>query len=253
MIIRQQQMDSFEQDGVRRFEDEMLAHLKSVSARHCEVIGDEKVRTAIRLGLENSKKYGFDTRGPVRFFIELMFMFGGYFDTDVQYPWASEALNSPDYPQQMFRADHLHGKMLEYLNAVSGPGDVYAKRAMRETVRLVSEAPAHAALGRSELLSRLPQVYPEKCAWLGAGRLGDVIDGGMDVARANGITAARGLGLFALLAFAMGHRFAGDPLYPWIANTLQNPLITDANARAEVVEKKSLLYLNRVLEYLERA
>ncbi len=252
MIIRQQQMDSFEQDGLRRFEDEMLAHMKSVSARHCEVIGDGMVRAAIRLGLENSKKYGFDTRGPVRFFIELMFMFGGYFDTDLQHAWASEALNNTDYPQQMFRADYLHGKMVEYLNAVSGPDHIYAKRAMRETVRLVSEAPADAALGRSELLSRLPRVYPEKCAWLGDARLGAVIDGGMDVARANGITSERGLGLFALLAFALGHRFAEDPLYPWVANTLKNPLIADPNARAENLEKKSLLYLDRVIQYLER-
>jgi hypothetical protein len=252
MIIRQAQVDSFNEDASQRFEDDMVEHLKSVYPRYCETIGDEAVRTVIRLGLVNSKKHDFTLRGPVRFFIELMFMFGSYFDSDVQHPWVREALRSQDYPEEMFRADYLHQKMMEYLNAVSGPDHAYAKRALRETRRMAADVTSKTSDVRNELLSRLMRVYPEKCEWLGTKRLAAAIDGGLAVAQENLITSARGAGLLGLLAFVLGHRFAEDPLYPCISKTLRNPLIANPNARAESLEKQCLLHLDGLLKDPDR-
>lgn len=102
------------------------------------------------------------------------------------------------------------------------------------------------------MLSRLARVYPEKCEWLGAKRLGAVIDDGLTVARDNLITSARGAALLGVLAFALGHRFAEDPLYPCISDTLRNPLIANPNARAEKLEKQCVLYLDGLLKYLDK-
>jgi hypothetical protein len=251
--IRTAQFERFEEEGTRRFENELVEHLKTFANRHCKVIGDEGVRQVIRLGFESSKRYGFSMQGPMRFFIELMFMFGGYFDTDVQHPWAAEALADPLVEGELFRADALHQKMEDYLRVVSGPENAFAKSALRETRRLAAAPPPTSTNDlRDELMARMEKVYPEKCAWLGESRLGAVIDGGIGVATIQGVTSTTGLSLFAVLAFALGHRFADDPLFPWIAATLNHTTMTDPNTRAERLQEKALLYLDRVLAYLEK-
>ena len=47
--------------------------------------------------------------------------------------------------------------------------------------------------------------------------------------------------------FAFGHGCCEDPLYPWIARTLTDEKITDAEARAKRLEKKAITWLDHVL------
>ena len=47
-------------------------------------------------------------------------LFGSAFDTDPQFPWAAEILQSADH--QMFRAELLHEKANEYLERSPRPG-----------------------------------------------------------------------------------------------------------------------------------
>ena len=231
----------------------MVAHLNNFAQRHCEVIGEDGVRQVIRLGFENSERYGFTMQGPMRFFIELMFMFGSYFDTDAQHPWAAEALNDPILTGELFRADSLHERMTDYLNNIAGPDNIYTKKALHETRRMASETLTSTGIDLyGELMPRVERVYPEKCAWLGKDRLSAVLEGGLSIAQTESVTSASGLRLFAVLAFALGHRFISDPLYPWIAATMNHSSIEDPNVRAEKLQAKTLLYLDRVLTYLEK-
>ena len=89
--IRQEQAEAFRQNALQKFEDEMVEHLQGFASGHWMVIGEKTGRLVIQLGLKNAGQYGFTNRGPVRFYIELMFMFGSYFDTDPQYPWANQS------------------------------------------------------------------------------------------------------------------------------------------------------------------
>jgi len=252
VIIRPAQFDRLAKASTERFENELVIHLNTFASRHCEVIGEEYVRQVIRLGFEKCERYSFTLQGPIRFFIELMFMFGSHFDTDVQHPWAAEGLNDKSLSVELMRGDGLHEQMTEYLSQVSGPEHTFAKKALRETRQLASEPPPTGNGGlRSQLTTRMQKIYPEKCEYLGRDRLQAVIDGGISVAQSNDVTSLDGLRLFAVLAFALGHGFANDPLYPWIAGTLNNSPIEDPNIRAEKLQQKAILYLDRVLAYLE--
>ena len=74
---------------------------------------------------------------------------------------------------------------------------------------------------------------------------------GLDTAVYAGM-ALLGTGLFVirmLLMFAFGHGCCDDPLYPWIARTLNDERITDPPARAKRLETKALTWLDHVLEY----
>src|SRR5215510_13947025 len=113
LTIRSEQADAFRQAALQKFEDEMVVHLKTSYAEHWKVMGEVAGRCVIQLGIERAKKHGFTNRGPVRFYIELMFMFGSYFDSDPQHPWASHVLNDPESVDQSVRADRLYAAMNE--------------------------------------------------------------------------------------------------------------------------------------------
>jgi len=102
LAIRTEQMKTFEQAAMRRFEDEMVEHSKDLSPRLCEVIGDEQLRVALRSAICRAMAYGFTYRGPIRLFIEMMFFCGSSFDTDPQYLRFGELLRTPG--DQMQRA-----------------------------------------------------------------------------------------------------------------------------------------------------
>ena len=96
LVIRDQQMQAFAQNAKKQFEAETVPHISRFAPRQFEILGEKTIGQIVSLGIERAEKYGFTNRGPVRFYIELMFMFGSDFDTDPQYPWAAELLGGSD-------------------------------------------------------------------------------------------------------------------------------------------------------------
>src|SRR6266581_2811571 len=130
MKIRTEQMEAFEQAALRRFEEEMVEHSKNFAPPICEVIGDEQLRVALRSAMARAGSYGFTYRGPIRLFIEMMFLCGSGFDTDPQYPAIAEVLSSP--ADQMQRAEQIHQGYLDYFERVSGPGAENVHKALKD-------------------------------------------------------------------------------------------------------------------------
>ena len=71
--FRNDQMEAFEDARLPAFENYMVQHLSEFAARHCEIIGEPGVRKVIKLGVQNSAKYGMNLRRSARLHIELMF------------------------------------------------------------------------------------------------------------------------------------------------------------------------------------
>lgn len=79
--------------------------------------------------MTRAKAYGFTNRGSIRLFIEMIFLFGSGFDTDPQYPWAATIL--ADSSEQMYRAERLYEKIIDYQEKVSGANAVNTIEALR--------------------------------------------------------------------------------------------------------------------------
>lgn len=253
LVIRNDQMQAMDEFAVRKFETELVGHIKTFAPKHSEIIEDKGVRKVVRLGMERAKeRYGFTYRGSLRFYVEMMFMFGSDFDTDFQMPWTAEALNTGDADDQMARADLLYDKMLEYLEKVSGPKDEYALEAMR---RLNRERAEDYQVSRdnfkSQVVSGLHRIYPQKAEYLGEPLINELIKRANVLAGNYSITSKEGVALFIALMFGLGHGFATDPLFPWISTTLQDESIADPNDKAERLRMKMKVYLDRALKYLE--
>jgi len=251
--IRDEQMAVFEQAALKNFEGEMVEHLKKFSPQHCEVMGEPRVRSVIQLGMARAKTYGFTNRGPVRFYLEMMFMFGTDFDTDPLLPWVGKILKKAARPDQMERADQLYGHLMEYAEKVAGPDNAYIKEALRRaSLQRFEDLPLPAGNFEKEMIARLTANYPQKCEYVGEAALRELIPLGIALARKYSVSTAAGKVFLIGLMFAQGHGFATDPQLPWIQATLNNPAITDANKRIERLYSKTMTYLRHVLASLEK-
>lgn len=253
LVIRESQMEVFKEEARRAFEDEMVAHLAEFSPPLFKAIGEEQMRKAIQFGVGRAESYGFTFRGPVRLYLELMLLFGSYFDTDPQYPWAAAILTDRDSVPQMQRAERLHEKTLDYRKKVAGPDDAYTLKALRNLWLLVQQ-PLELSSENFVPAMRLEiaRVYPQKAAYVGVEGIEALIRKGIAGARKQHFSTVRGVTLVITLMLAFGHGCGADPLYPWIGRTLKDEKITDPEARSKRLEKKALTWLDHVLAYFDK-
>jgi hypothetical protein len=244
--IRQEQTEAFRQHHLQKFEDEMVEHSKNFAPPICKVIGDEQVRVAIRSAMLRANGYGFTNRGPLRLFIEMMFLCGSSFDTDPQYAVVGRVLRSP--ADQMDRAEQIHLGYLEYLVKVSGPDAVNVRSALSELPALArTPLPFSSDDFVAGLLREMARLFPQKVAYVGEANLRTLIHEATAESQRYHFSTMRQAALLVVLMFAFGHGCTNDPLYPWISRTLRDEKIVSPVARAERLEKKALTWLEHVL------
>jgi hypothetical protein len=252
VIIRAKQIDTLRAAGQRGFEDKMLVHLAGFSPPLFKATGEAQMREAIRLGMSKAEEYGFDTRGPVQFYLEMMLLFGSHFATDPQYAWSAEILNNREVGAQMERAEMLYERTMHYRENVAGPKDEFTLQALRG-IRVWADQPL--PLSRENfipsMLQEINRIYPQKADYVGQDALEALIHEGGREALKHHFSMERGVTLVVVLMLAFGHGCASDPLYPWIARTLNDEAITDPAARAKRLETKALTWLDHVLAYFE--
>jgi hypothetical protein len=246
--IREAQMSMFRQAALRDFEDQMVEHLKAFSSKHWDVMGEQDGRRVIRLGIEQARLHGFTNRGPIRFYIELMFMFGSYFDSDPQYPWAGAALKGPDDEDQSIRAERLYTALNKYLADVFEPEREHLRGAVQKLIDARIEDLLKPGLDIEEMiLGMLRSVCPLRGEYLGEAVLRVLIQHGFGLAHTYGLATDKGMVLMVTLTLAVGHGFSNDPLYGWIVRRLNRRRWPDPDKRVDELSSKSIIYLKHIL------
>ena len=226
----------------------MVAHLANYAPKHCAVIGQHAVRTAIRLGIDRAQRYGLTNRGPVRFYLESMFMFGSDFDTDPQFSWATAILNDGLLSDQMAKANRLYEAAMTFVDEIAGPGYGHAIEALRRARRIgLDELPSPGARFVDEMMAKLERIHPQKVQHLGKDATRGLITYGEALCADLPLTPERGAGLCVAAMFAVGHGFGHDPLLPWISRTIVNPAIVSPDLRVKRLYSRIMTYLDRVL------
>ena len=245
MVIRAGQRKAFEQAARRQFEQEMVAHSKGFSPTLCEVIGDEQLLVALRSAMTRAGGYGFTYRGPIRLFIEMMFLCGSAFDTDPQYKAVGEIMRASG--DQMQRAEQIHKLVLDNLEKVSGPGAINVRKALSDLL-IFAQMPLTVSNGFvSGMLVEMHRVFPQKAAYVGDAGLKALINEGIAEARRYRFDTTRQEALLEVLKFAFGHGCIDDPLDTWIARTPKHERIIDPAAGAARLEKKAVTWLEHVV------
>ena len=251
LVMRKEQMEVFRAAAQRAFENAMVAHLVEFSPFLFQAVGEESFRVTVTQGMAQAAAYGFDQRGPVRLYLELMLLFGHRFDTDPQYPWAAAILTDRKSGTQIQRTERLYDQALAYRRAVAGPDGVLARRAL---TRLRAWAADPQALPTEALipalLADIAVIYPEKAAFVGEEALTVLLHKASEGARNQRFRTPRAIALVAALMLACGHGCGADPVYPWINRALRDEQFTDPEARARRLEEQSLAWLDHVLASL---
>ncbi len=230
----------------------MLDHAFSFAPRHCQILGRDSVLEVIHFAMRRAGRYGLTWRGPIRLYLELVFLIGADFDTDPLLPWADRILNDPSIDNQMIRAERLYNAMNEYLDRVAGPDNAHARSALLALRAALPRGMApEGKLLASTIVAGFQSVYPSKFAYAGEAALHATIGRAIEAANLRGFTSDAAHLLFSVLTFVAGHGFATDPCLPWIGRTLNNPLIADPNRRIERLMRRCSTYLDRVLVNLD--
>ncbi len=254
MLLRREQLEAFEQNASVRFEAELVRHMFEFAPELCALRGEPAIKDVVRTGIAAAERFGFVNRGPVTLFVEIMFNLGCEFTSDVQAFWAVSILNSAE-PDQQVKAARLYERSLEYRELVSGPGDEFAIAALQR-VRLfagnTAATPAAASATAAWIEDGLAAAFPQKCTFIGAEAVRVLAQEGIAAAGERSITIPEGAAVLAGLMFAFGHGILRDPLYPWVASSLNSATIADPNERLQLLRRRSLIYLDRVLENRKR-
>lgn len=218
MIIRQQQIDTFEDTGSPHFEPRAVQHLKASFPRHGAFLGDAGVIGVVRYAVEQAAQYGIAKAQNVQLFADLTLLLGRFFDSDPQLPWAAAALNDSETTCQNRRSQRLHGEAMAYLNRVRGTKNEFIDKAQE---RLLTDpvAPACGEFGPAVLM-QLQRMFPEKYLELGEAGARLLIAGGVERAARYGIETPRGRLLYIGLMYLLGAGFDRDPLFAWAGEAL---------------------------------
>ena len=251
LVIRKEQVEVMESAAAGEFEQTLFEHIKKIAPKHVDSIGDDGTREIIKGGIERAGGHGFTKRGPVRFFVEMMFLFGSEFDTDPLLPWVDGVLSNTSIQNQMERADILHEAMVDYLDRVAGKDKKYLFDSMKRFGKTGLED--HQTKGTSfdaAMHSMLKAGYPERCEYLGDDGIRALVEQGKDEARKRSINSAKGAALLTVLLFQLGHAALRDPLFPWVSQTLGDETVADPNERVKNLKQKAIKYSDHALKNL---
>ena len=281
MIIRKTQIEVLEKTAVNNFAAAMAQHCEKFSPHLTKTLNRKQLKEAVHFNIKKAETYGFDQRGPVRFFIDLAIVLGSGFDTDPQYPWITEVLNQeketdsgsentdePEvaYPQipgaekpsenqksQLQRAEDIFTKTSEYLKNVDGENNKYTL----EALQILSNQLEKDALNFQRegfdagILKLMKEIHPRKYKETGEEALRELIRQNRKKAlEIYKFRSPRAVALIVVLAFAFGHEFDIDPFLPWIAKTL-NKENMPPEEKAEELEKRAVIWLKAVLKNTE--
>ncbi|MES2163573.1 MAG: hypothetical protein V4476_20640 [Pseudomonadota bacterium] len=98
LIIRNEQLETFRLLARKRFEDDMVAHVRTSYPDQYGPWGDAGTRELVRGAVRKGAALGITARGAVAVLIELMVEVGREFELSPERQWAHAVLANPELP-----------------------------------------------------------------------------------------------------------------------------------------------------------
>ena len=255
MIIRDSQIQALGDQAFDNFVAELCGHCRDYAPDLVGTLSEEELESAVRKGIDRAAQHGFDLRGPVRFYVELMIAFGAGFDTDSQYPWAAEVLSKRDEVGQMERAGELFAASESAFESIFGKDNVHSNKALKEMlIRIRDGIKFERKRFKQDMFALLKEIHPNKCYEIGDPAVEAVIADGIRRGRDRyGFREARSMALIIALMFALGHKFDADPFHPWISRTLEEETDGPPDDKAEELERRAVTWFEAALKNTKEA
>jgi uncharacterized protein YyaL (SSP411 family) len=115
--IRDEQMQAFDADAQKRFEDRAIRHLRANLPRQTEHFSDDNLRARVRTGAVRAREYGLESEQQIMCFVDTTFLLANNFDTAPAFSWARTILTDPQ-----LTANQRAGTLLAAAERNSGHG-----------------------------------------------------------------------------------------------------------------------------------
>jgi hypothetical protein len=247
--IRKEQYEDLGKISLKRFEDSMVEHVKKFFPKYYEIYEEPLIRKVIRYAVDRAESYDLITERDVCLYINLMFLLGSNFDTDLQLTWAGVILNDEKIVVAFTRIDRLHDEGMEYLDQVSGIDNEYLGSALLRVREISIEDFAQTPTPNTGDIAamHLRKIWRRKCQKMGETTLRKLIRDAIESAKAYNITTERGVVLYTTLMFLLGSGFDKDPQFPWAIAVLNDESIPDESARVDRLYKEAMAFLEKWL------
>jgi len=115
LSVREVPVAEFSQSVTGGVEPRVIGQLQKIWPKKYEDMGERTVRRLIRHALESAKEYNITSDRGIMVYSGLMFMLGGGFDKDPQFPWAQSVLNDESMTNEAAKVDRLYKEAMAFL------------------------------------------------------------------------------------------------------------------------------------------
>jgi hypothetical protein len=247
--IRKEQDEELGKINLKKFEDNMVEHIKEFFPKYYEIHSEPLIREIIHYTIERAESYDFVTERDVCMYINLVLLLGSNFDTDPQLPWAIKILKDETITDPATRIDRLYDKAMEYFDKVAGTENEFLGRSLLRirdiSIQNFSQMAPENTIDVSVAL--LEKIWPQKCRELGETTLSSLFGEAAVSAKNYNITSERGIVLYTWLMFMLGSGFDKDPQFPWAAKILRDESIVDQGKKVDQLYNEAMTFLEKWL------
>ena len=115
LVIRDDQIEAFDESMLRNFKNRMVSHLRTACPQETSDMSEEELRALIQGGIDKAESYEIFEDDDVRRFLEYMLILNPDFDQDSSFPEIQEILNDEemDGTEKMDEVDYYYNNQLE--------------------------------------------------------------------------------------------------------------------------------------------
>ncbi|PHM22082.1 hypothetical protein [Xenorhabdus ehlersii] len=249
--INEDQWNMLKKHSFNSFIDELVVHCNESYPYLKIKLGEDKLRTALENAIEKSKNDGFDQRGTVQFYIDMLILFGTEFQTDPQYVWIKTILDNHSCLGQLERTSLLYHEIIRYFNEVHGEQDEYLKTSIFKFQNInIERLNVQWNTYESNVDSLLNSLFPQKYRYIKQDNINKSIQFGVEKSNQYGIKNANYSAFLTLTMFLLGHQFDQDIFFPHFNERLLKQYHSDVDSLIIEIENKTKDYL-KILSSIE--
>lgn len=200
-----------------RYIEESMEYCEKQLPGFIEYVGREKLDQIIRAIVANAKDFGFDQRGAIWCYMDMVWQFGWDCEHDPQYPWIQETCDRLKASGQLIQADQLYCRLREWREATRGPHSQYWIGALNRLLRTpLLELPIRENHFEIDMAACLKNLYARRYEYAGEEAMRTLVRHGRESAQEIfHFQSAAPQALVVLIAFTWGHAFMHHPMFEW--------------------------------------
>jgi hypothetical protein len=217
MKLNAQQEKFIAQFHSDRFIEELREHCEDQQPGFTEAIGPERLDGVLRAIVANAKAIGYNMRGAIWHYMDMVWQLGWNFEDDPQYPWVPETRARLNSASPFDQAEDLRLQTQEWREATWGQQGQHRLVALERLLQTpLLELPVRESRFEPDMLACLKNLYRVRCEVVGDEALRVLIQRSQESAREHfHLQSAAHRALVVLIAFTLGHAFMRHPLHDW--------------------------------------